>query len=71
MREEGRQKRREELEEDWEGQELVSAPSPSAPDAIATTNFCRIEHLGRAEVGNPRSAICRRLEGIWKGRHQQ
>jgi hypothetical protein len=68
-REEGRQKREEELEEDWEGQALVSAPSPSAPDAMAVTNFCDIGHLGggAAAVSNSRSAIYRRLERIWKG----
>jgi len=59
-REEGRQKREEELEEDWEGQALVSAPSPSAPDAMAVANFYDIGHLaGGAAVSNPRSAIYR------------
>jgi hypothetical protein len=67
-REEGRQKREEELEEDWEGQALVSAPSPSAPDAMAVANFCNIGHLGgAAAVSNSQSAIYRRLERIWKG----
>jgi hypothetical protein len=47
MREEGRQTREEELE-DWEGQAHVSAPSPSALDAMAIANFCNIGHLGGA-----------------------
>jgi hypothetical protein len=60
IREEGRQKREEELEEDWEGLALVSAPSPSAPDAMPVANFCDIRHLGEAAaVSNSRSAIYR------------
>lgn len=48
MREEGRQKREEELEEDWEGAAVASTPSPSSANVMAMANFCHIGHLGWA-----------------------